>query len=176
MKVHTDDGEPMAASFSVTRDGLAFLVAYESRGGGRNDDYAWGLCKVLERINSADGVLVSVDVASKRGRWSIYREHEATWPTICPECGAKKLHARNPDDGCRFCDCGWVGLGGLAMEPDELRKALGRRAAAAGRPQGAKGSGNATKRLELRVVFQGEMASTSHVETWLAGEVICGKS
>ena len=180
MQVHNDDGEPMAATFSVTHDagtrttGGFYLVIFESRGGGRNGDYAWGLTKILERIVSGQGILATVHVDSKRGRWPIYTEGEAQWPPSCPACGDKLRELR--PNGCRHCDCGWTGLGGLAtMEPEAFRKALGRRAAKAGRPQGAKGSGNATKRLELRVVFYSwqDLKTARDVETWLGGEVLC---
>jgi len=127
-KVRKDDGSELDASFRVERVGTAWTVVFESRGGTRgtsaqrNSDYAEGLELILHRLGLA-GVDVDDIIVESR------------------ETDRLPLADRRLDLG----------------EPYPLRivdaAALRRRISVAqakiGRAEGARGSGNQTKRLRL---------------------------
>ena len=126
-------------------------VVYASRGGGRNNDYAAGLELVLERLAQWPGANLSCVLAGK--------DELLIWGNGETGTGRMPLNLPTSDT--------------LYLTARGFRKELGRRAAKVGRAPGAKGSGNATKRL-LLVVQVPSRAVESRVLTaaWILAGVV----
>jgi len=139
-----DGAEVDATAHSENYHPTGVELVYESRGGGRNNDYAAGLELILSRILHTNGrvTLAQVDVDSRKGTWTIFDIGNTT----------QMLNA----------------------EPDKARRELCRRAAKAGRAPDAKGSGNGTKRLRLWLWFEVPgmftRGETDAVDQWIRND------
>lgn len=134
-QVLADDGTPVDARYAIEeRDGAATLVI-ESRGGNRNDDYNRGLEILLDRLARAHARIerIAVDTGGTR-QLSLEQRTLAIAELPFPLELSPQIDAT------------------------DLRRRIGRAAAAVGRSPGAKGSGNTTKRLRL----------------WVAGVTVAG--
>lgn len=110
----------------VDDDGTATVVLM-SRGGGRNDEYNRGLELVLERLGKRGWVIERIAVESGR-------------------TAGTELNARTVT-----MDAGYPIDVAARGDVVALRKAIGRGIAAVGRAPGAKGRGNANKRIRVWV-------------------------
>lgn len=126
MRLRDETGAAVDATVRLEQwepsDGAALI--FESRGGGRNNEYAKGLELVLQRLGSAAHrvILGRVEVASRKGTWVLF----------------------DIDDPATM----------LNAEADKARREISKRAAKAGRAPDAKGSGNGTKRLRLSIYIE----------------------
>ena len=127
MKVVDDGGRRLDAELSLTGEGDSADLVIESRGpGGRNADYIQAFELLIRRLAANSAELLSAELDSARAKCVLKLPGRA-WPIrLSPGEDAGKLANR-------------------------LRKA----AAAAGRAPGAKGPGNATKRLRFRFRLSG---------------------
>jgi superfamily II DNA or RNA helicase/diadenosine tetraphosphate (Ap4A) HIT family hydrolase/HKD family nuclease len=124
-----DDGKEIDARYDVEAadDGAATIVLM-SRGGGRNDEYTLGMRLVLQRLAAAGLEITRIEVASS------------------------EMEGRPPEERV-------VEVAGAAYpirlaevaDLEMLRKAIGKGIAMLGRRPGAKGSGNANKRVRIWV-------------------------
>jgi hypothetical protein len=127
-KVRRDDGTQMDASFRLERVGDAWTIVFESRGGTRgtsaerNSDYAEGLEVLLHRLKAAGANISDVVVESR-------------------ETEQLSLEARRLDLGDSYPL--------RVVDAVALRRKISAAQAKVGRAEGARGSGNRTKRLRL---------------------------
>lgn len=117
--------EKIDAAFTLQGTGKAFVVIVHARGGDLNTEYAKGLTAILGVLKTLRACLVQANVVS------------AT-PATVPIGDRQILDA--PIDL-------------ETIDPEPFRRQLCRRPAKAGRRPGAKGTGNGTKRICLRLSF-----------------------
>jgi hypothetical protein len=131
MKVRDAADRPLDAEVSLLSTGDALGLVIESRGPDRNTDYIPAFELLLKRLAENNAELISVELATR----------QVQKPLSVP-------HRRFP----------------IQLQASEgtgtLATALRNAAAAAGREPGAKGKGNATKRLRIRFRASGVCAST----------------
>ncbi len=142
--VHADDGRALDATFRVEPVGTTLTVIIESGGGtrdskaARNREYAAGFAMILKRLGNAG--LRIVDALVDSGQVARLSEAE------------RRLAVAYPI---------------LVGDAEALRKQLGQAMARTGRKEGARGSGNAEKRL--RLVIETTDLSASALGALLAG-------
>jgi superfamily II DNA or RNA helicase/diadenosine tetraphosphate (Ap4A) HIT family hydrolase len=124
--IRRDDGTKVDARMLVEElDGAATIVVMSRGGGGRNDQYTEGVELLLERLGKLGAVIDQIAVES------------GATTTLDLEGRVAKIGGFNyPVDPA-------------SADARELRIALGKAVAAIGRSPGAKGSGNATKRVRI---------------------------
>jgi superfamily II DNA or RNA helicase/diadenosine tetraphosphate (Ap4A) HIT family hydrolase/SOS-response transcriptional repressor LexA len=133
-KVRKDDGSEIDASFRVERVGTAWTVVFESRGGTRgtsaerNSDYAEGLELILRRLGLARVDVDDIIVESRE--------------TDRLPLADRRIELGKPYP-LRIADAA------------ALRRRISAAQAKIGRAEGARGSGNQTKRLRLFLTFDG---------------------
>jgi hypothetical protein len=121
MKVVDDRGRKLDAEVSLQAAGDALEIVIESRGGGRNNDYIPAFELLLKRLAENNAELLSVELATR----------QVQKPLIVPR---RRLPIQLK----------------ASEDTSALATLLRNAAAAAGREPGAKGMGNATKRLRIR--------------------------
>jgi len=128
-KITDDDGGAVDATFHIEEAAGRLSIVFHARGGtgdkALNTKYAEGLTIILERLRLMNATLVDAVVDSRTAA-------KLPWE-------ARQLHDEFP---MRLRDL---------TDMDHLRRRLSKGAAAAGRPKGAKGGGNNTKRVRLFV-------------------------
>ncbi|MEX0153477.1 hypothetical protein [Microbacterium sp. LMI1-1-1.1] len=130
MRPLSDDGTKVDAEFAVEPEGDLLSVVLESRGGAsqgsepRNSEYNIALELLLRRLAQLRAIVVDALVDSARARELPYRERRIV---------AEPINLDSHTDLSR------------------VRAELGKAAAAVGRPPGASGEGNRTKRIKLLV-------------------------
>ncbi|SES91353.1 DEAD/DEAH box helicase family protein [Stigmatella erecta] len=128
-RVRDDGGNVLDASFRIERLNDQLTIIYESRGGTkgsaseRNTQYAPGLEMLLARLAAMDAQITDVVVESGK--------------TLELPIEQRKLAIEGESYPLRITD------------PVALRRKLGAAQAKVGRPEGAKGSGNSTRRIRL---------------------------
>jgi superfamily II DNA or RNA helicase/diadenosine tetraphosphate (Ap4A) HIT family hydrolase/HKD family nuclease/SOS-response transcriptional repressor LexA len=128
-RVHDDSGKLLDASFRIERIEDQLTIIYESRGGTkgsgreRNTQYAPGLEALLARLAAMDVQITDVVVESGK--------------TFELPLDQRKLTIEGERYPLRIID------------PVALRRKLGAAQAKVGRAEGAKGSGNSTRRIRL---------------------------
>jgi hypothetical protein len=146
-KVHTDSGLELDATFAVADEAGARVLYYESRGGGRNNQYGPGLEQLLRRLARYPAVIQDASVAST-------------------------VALRLPEEERRIEVDGYpypIDLRGLA-DLGQFRVAFGAAQGRIAREPRATGSGNATKRVRLVLAFpEAPVPPTPDLEVWLAG-------
>ena len=147
--IYRDDGSVIDASFGVEAIDDALTIVVESRGGTqgqpgtRNVDYAEGLEILLARLKKR-GVRITDAFLDSRIATNLPLE-------------ARRLEI----DGARYP----ITIG----DPADLQRRLGAAQTRIGREQGARGSGNRTKRIRLYLGFEGGPISAIALEQELAG-------
>lgn len=132
MKIYNESGSAMDADASVEVAGASATITFESRGPGRNTEYIPAFELVFRRLAR---IAATVDDASVDSRET-------------------KLLS---DEDRRATPAGMGYPFALSNEPQAMELAAAIRAAAArvGQAQGAKGGGNPTKRIAVRVSIPG---------------------
>lgn len=124
-----DDGKEIDARYEVqTADEGAAMIVLMSRGGGRNEQYTQGMRLLLQRLAAAGLEITRIEVASSE------MEGKAPEERVVALAGAQYP--------VRLAE---------VEDLEVLRKAIGKGIAALGRKPGAKGSGNATKKVRIWV-------------------------
>ena len=145
MRVY-DNGREVDATFSIQGEGVSRTLVFESRGGGRNSEYAPGLELLLERLASFAATVTDVHVSS--------REVEGF-----------------SQEQTRLSAVGYALPLSLASvgNPGGLRIAWGRAMGQVGRSPDAGRGGNGTKRISISL-DSGSWAdiSSEDLETTLA--------
>lgn len=147
--IHSDHGVELDAHFGIERDEGGFVLTYGARWGGRgaasvgNSDYGVGLSLLLARLGRMGASLLEAWLASSRVR------------DLAHEQRVLDLGMPYP---VKVADHG----------PEELRLRIGRAQAPIGRVAAARGSGNSTRRIQLRVGFSDDAPSLTEVVYALA--------
>jgi hypothetical protein len=136
-----DSGKTLDAKISIEAIDPVYSVTFESRGGGRNNDYIPAFTLVLQRLAKLSALIVNAQVLSKEAlrlpadlRSIIPKEY--AFPLILsPRTNVKLLETR-------------------------IRAA----AAQVGRAIGSKGPGNPTKKVELQFMLPD---APKHAHEWL---------
>jgi hypothetical protein len=135
LKPMADDGQrQLDATFNVYHTDDGYELVFEARGGtgnstaARNTEYTKGLQVVLERLAAAGAVLKDVLVDSKPARKLPIDERRVVLEDWQYPLELKEV-----------------------SHMEKLVSALGKGKAAIGRPPTAKGAGNSTKRISLKV-------------------------
>jgi hypothetical protein len=127
-KIHDDTGNPLDATVTLDADGPDCSIIFESQGPGRNTDYAAGFNAVIKRLQKASATITGAEVCSREAQVlpdELRRISIPSYPIpirLTPSSNGEKVAS-------------------------ELRKA----AAAVAREPGAKGPGNSTRRVRLRI-------------------------
>lgn len=121
MKVVDDRGRKLDAEVSLQAAGDAFEIVIESRGGGRNNGYIPAFNLLFERLAASKAEVIGVELASRQVQKPL-RVPKQRFPILLQS----------------------------SAEALVLAGALRNAAAAAGRKAGARGMGNATKRLRIQ--------------------------
>jgi superfamily II DNA or RNA helicase/diadenosine tetraphosphate (Ap4A) HIT family hydrolase len=143
--VHGEDGRALDATFRVQPVGTTLAVIIESGGGtrdtkaARNRDYAAGFALILKRLGDA-GLRIG-DALVDSGQVAKLSDTERRLGVVYP-----------------------IVIG----DADALRKQLGQAMARTGRKEGARGSGNAEKRLRL-VVEKTDLSASALAELLAGG-------
>lgn len=129
IRARTDDGQILAADFSLEGDLPSPEITFECADGRRrNRDYRAAIELVLARLQRLDGILLSGRVSS--------------------QVAERRAAAEGLDLALDPAPFTWP-LPLTGVSPREVRLALGRAGARAGRPEGT--SGNTTKRITMRL-------------------------
>lgn len=132
-QVYDDEGRAIDARFTVEAAGPDVAIVFESGGGTRgtddaqNRDYRAGLKLLLERLKRAGLRLANVELASSSPQAAKLSADE------------RRVRFEGHDYPFEVTDA------------ESIRKEIGRAVAAMGRRPGAKGGGNADKRLRIMV-------------------------
>jgi SOS-response transcriptional repressor LexA len=146
-KMRRADGTALDASFRVEPVGDALSIVFESRGGTRgskeerNTEYTPGLLLILERLRDR-GLRIADAVVESRDTMTVPVED-------------RRLQLDGRDYPLVIDDA------------DAVRRALSAAQAKVGRAPGARGAGNATKRL--RLLIEGSAMGASELATVLGG-------
>jgi hypothetical protein len=148
-----DAGRETGATFDVETSRAGRLsVVFHSRGTTAGTKaYRAGLCLLLERLSNHGAEVTEICVETRTTK-ELSREARRIFP----------LHAAAPPRHSLPL-VHQIKLDGA----DVVRAHLGSAAAKVGRPPGAKGGGNGTKRLRLYLAPRGVTAAT--ITRWLAG-------
>ena len=150
MQVRSDEGRALDARFELHRIGDELSLVFHSRGGTagsaaeRNTQYNPGLERLLARLLEAGAVVEDALVDSGPAQSLDLEERRLVHPDLSYPISSG--------------------------DPATLRQALGRAMAAVGRRPGAKGSGNMTKRILLRVRWPSEEGIASIAGRLAGGE------
>ena len=147
LQVYDDAGAPVDAHFEMERVGSQLCILFHSRGGTKgsgsetNTQYALGLEILLRRLSDMGIAICDGFVAS-----------QAT-------AHLSEQQRRVEEEGLRYPV--------IASDAHETRKAFSRGMARVGRPAGAKGGGNQTRRI--RLLLEAESERCRELEQKLAG-------
>lgn len=135
MKVRRDEGGEMDAEFDVI-EGVPLRITFESRGGGRNNDYIPALELLIARLAGLQATILEILISSRDALVLPWQER------VLRMSGLSYPLRLDP-----------------RVDASNLRSAISAAQQRTARAPGAKGSGNPTKRIEVALSFDREVTA-----------------